>query len=177
MEQVTRIIHRRANSGQERQYEELVRGMLAACSRAPGYLFSIVIPPRAGGEEFHIVQCFIKQAALDAWRHSKESAEWHHRLRDVSAHDPEYREFKASDLWFSATGLEGEKRPARWRMAVVAWIGIFPLASLAVAFLFPLLTALPYILRMMFVTALIVLVMYWIVMPRLLHWLGWWLKG
>ena len=61
-------------------------------------------------------------------------------------------------------------------MALLTWMGIFPLASLAVAFLFPLLTDLPYIPRMMIVTALIVLAMYWIVMPRLLRWLGWWVK-
>ncbi|MFN7101645.1 MAG: antibiotic biosynthesis monooxygenase [Pseudorhizobium sp.] len=176
MVQVTRIVHRRANPGQERQYEQLVRGMLADCSRTPGYLFSTVIPPRVDGEEFHIVQCFTTQAALDTWRHSKESAEWHDRLREVADKDPEYRVFNTSDLWFSATGLEGEKQPARWRMAVLTWMGIFPLASLAVAFLFPLLTDLPYIPRMMIVTALIVLAMYWIVMPRLLRWLGWWVK-
>jgi uncharacterized protein len=176
MSQVTRIIHRRANPGQEAHYERLVRGMLAACSSSPGYLFSTVIPPRMDGEEFHIVQCFSTQAALDIWRNSKEAAEWHERLRHVSDHDPEYRVFNTTDLWFSATGLEGQKQPARWRMAVVTWMGIFPLASLAVAFLFPLLTALPFILRMMILTMLIVFAMYWIVMPRLLRWLAWWLK-
>lgn len=176
MSQVTRIVHRRTNSGQERQYENLIREMLAACSRTPGYLFSTVIPPRVDGEEFHIVQCFSTQAALDAWASSKESAEWHKRLREVSDHDPEYRVFKTPDLWFSATGLQGEKQPARWRMAVLTWLGIFPTASLAVAILFPLLGDVPYIPRMMIVTALVVFAMYWFIMPRLLRWLGWWVK-
>lgn len=58
----------------------------------------------------------------------------------------------------------------------MTWMGIFPLASLAMAFLFPLLTALPFILRMMVLTVLIVFAMYWIVMPPLLRWLAWWLK-
>jgi antibiotic biosynthesis monooxygenase (ABM) superfamily enzyme len=176
MTPITRIIHRRANPAQAAQYEHLVRQMLAVCSQSPGCLFSTVIPPRMDGEEFHIVQCFTTQAALDVWRNSKEAALWHERLRQVSDHDPEYRVFNTTDLWFSATGLEGQKQPARWRMAVVTWMGIFPLASLAVAFLFPLMTALPFIFRMMLLTALIVLAMHWIVMPRLLRWLSNWLK-
>jgi antibiotic biosynthesis monooxygenase (ABM) superfamily enzyme len=176
MSQVTRIVHRRANTGQERQYESLVRGMLAACSRTHGYLFSTVIPPRVDGEEFHIVQCFTTQAALDTWTNSKEAAQWHERLREVSDYDPEYRVFLTSDLWFSATGFEGAKQPARWRMAVLTWLGIFPTASIAVAALFPLLIEVPYIPKMMIVTALVVIVMYWIIMPRLLLWLGWWVR-
>jgi antibiotic biosynthesis monooxygenase (ABM) superfamily enzyme len=177
MSHVTRIIHRRANPGQEAQFEQLVRGMLEACSQSPGYLFSTVIPPRIDGEEFHMVQCFASSAALDAWRNSTASAQWHERLRSASAHDPEYRVFKTSDLWFSATGLQGEKQPARWRMAFVTWLGIYLLATLTVAFLLPLLTDVPFVLRMMIATALIVLAMYWIVMPRLLRWLGRWLRA
>jgi antibiotic biosynthesis monooxygenase (ABM) superfamily enzyme len=113
MSQVTRIIHRRANPGQEAQYERLVREMLAACSRSPGYLFSTAIPPRVDSEEFHTVQCFSTQAALETWRGSRQAAEWHERLRVVSDHDPEYRVFNTTGLWFSATGLEGQKQPAR----------------------------------------------------------------
>jgi antibiotic biosynthesis monooxygenase (ABM) superfamily enzyme len=41
---------------------------------------------------------------------------------------------------------------------------------------FPLLTALAFIVRMIVLTILIVFAMYWIVMPRLLRWLAWWLK-
>jgi hypothetical protein len=102
-----------------------------------GWKMKVAVPPRIDGEEFHIVQCFTTQAALDIWRNWKDAAEWHERLRHVADHAPEYRVFNTTDLWFSATGLEGQKQPARWRMAVVTWMRIFPLASLAVAFLFP----------------------------------------
>ena len=50
--------------------------------------------------------------------------------------------------------------------------GGFPTASLAVAILFPLLGDVPYIPRMMIVTALVVVAMYWFIMPRLLRWLA-----
>lgn len=177
MSHVTRIVHRRANWGSEKQYEALVKGMLEACARFPGYLFSTVIPPRMEGEEFHIVQNFASQAQLDAWSASRTAADWHARLREVADHDPEYRVFNTTDLWFSAEGLTGERQPARWRLAVVTWLGIFPTASLFVGLLLPALAHLHFVPRMVVVTALIVATMFYLVMPRLLRWMGWWLRN
>ncbi len=56
--EVTRIVHRLPRHGFEKECEELVRGMLAASAEFPGYLFSVVIPPRQAGEEIHIIQKF-----------------------------------------------------------------------------------------------------------------------
>ncbi len=177
MSQVTRIVHRRANAGCEQEYEELARGMLEASSKAKGYTFSTLIPPRVEGEEFHIVQVFATQADLDAWRHSDISHEWHERLKQVSDHSPEYRIFNTEDLWFSATGLAlPPKPPARWRMAFVIWMGIFPTASFYVYFLFPWLADVPFLLKMFIATVLIVPTMYFGVLPHLLRWMGWFLK-
>ena len=175
MSQVTRIVHRRTNPGYEKEYEELARGMLEACSKATGYLFSTMIPPRVEGEEFHFVQSFASQADLDAWRNSPEVHEWHERIKHVSNHSPEYRVFNTNDLWFSATGLTAPRQPARWRMAFVIWMGIFPIASFYVWFLFPFLADVPFIPRMVIFTVLIVLTMFYGALPHLLRWMGWFL--
>jgi antibiotic biosynthesis monooxygenase (ABM) superfamily enzyme len=176
MSHVTRIIHRRANPGFEKEYETLARGMLDACSKAKGYLFSTLIPPRIDGEEFHFVQVFASQADLDTWRHSDVSHEWHDRLKAVSDHPPEYRVFNTTDLWFSTSGLTMPKQPARWRMALVIWMGIFPTASFYVYFLFPLLVDIPFLLKMLIATALIVPTMYFGILPIILKRMGWFLK-
>ncbi len=173
---ITRVVHRRANSGCEKEYEALVRGMLEACARFPGYVFSTVIPPRNEGEEFHIIQKFASHADLDAWKNSNAAEDWHARLREVSDHDPEYRLFNSPDLWFSTTGLTANKPAARWRMAIVTWIGIFPTVCIFLGLLLPFLMDVPFILRIAIVTILIVATMYYVVMPRLLHWMAWWLE-
>ncbi|RFC63413.1 antibiotic biosynthesis monooxygenase [Fulvimarina endophytica] len=168
MSQVTRIVHRRANSGFEKEYEALARGMLEASSKARGSLFSTLIPPRVDGEEFHVVQCFATQDDLDAWRHSPVADEWHARIAQVSDHRPQYRTYNTSDLWFSAAGLV-PRQPARWRMAFVVWMGIFPIASAYIWFLSPYLMDLPFLPRMVVLTALIVATMFYFVLPVLLR--------
>jgi antibiotic biosynthesis monooxygenase (ABM) superfamily enzyme len=176
MSQVTRIVHRRANPGFEKEYEELARGMLEACSQAKGYLFSTLIPPRVDGEEFHFVQSFASQADLDAWRNSQTAHDWHERIAHVSDHQPEYRTFNTTDLWFSAAGLI-PRQPTRWRMAFVIWLGIFPVASLYIWFLFPYLANVPFLPRMVILTALIVMTMFYLVLPHLLRWMARFLRG
>lgn len=176
MPQITRVVHRRADPGCERNYEELAKGMLDASSKCSGYLFSTLIPPRVDGEEFHIVQSFNSQADLDVWRQSQEAEAWHRRLADVAAEEPEYRHFDETKIWFSATGLTARAEPARWRMAVFIWLGIFPLASFFIWFVAPHLGVIPYIPRMMILTALIVATMVFGVLPQLLRRLGWFLK-
>ncbi|MCY1542687.1 hypothetical protein D9M68_784480 [compost metagenome] len=150
--------------------------MLEACAQFPGYLFSMVVPPRREGEEFHIVQKFASRAELEAWKASEEAADWHARLRDVSDHEPEYRILN-DNLWFSAKAPPVAAPPARWRMAVVTWIGIFPTACLFIGLLLPVLMDVPFIPRIAVLTMLIVAAMYYVVMPRLLRWMAWWLKG
>ncbi|MGI2036086.1 antibiotic biosynthesis monooxygenase [Rhizobium panacihumi] len=174
MSQVTRIVHRRANPGFEKEYEALARGMLKACAQAKGYLFSTLIPPRVEGEEFHFVQSFASQAELESWHNSEVACEWHERIAQVSDHEPEYRTFNTTDLWFSAAGLI-PRQPARWRMAFVIWMGIFPIASLYVWFLLPHLEIFPFIPRMVIFTALIVMTMFFVALPHLLRWMGWFL--
>ena len=64
MSQVTRIVHRRTNPGFEKEYEELARGMLEACSKATGYLFSTMIPPRVEGEDVEFAGTLARSSTL-----------------------------------------------------------------------------------------------------------------
>lgn len=52
-------------------------------------------------------------------------------------------------------------------MAFVTWLGIFPTVSLFLWFALPLMQPLPFLLRVALLTALIVITMTWLVMPRL----------
>jgi antibiotic biosynthesis monooxygenase (ABM) superfamily enzyme len=52
-------------------------------------------------------------------------------------------------------------------MAVITWLGIWPLVSLALWLVAPALGGLPFLLRTAFTTAIFVLAMTYVVMPRL----------
>ena len=60
-------------------------------------------------------------------------------------------------------------------MALVTWITIFPLITLVVVILNPLLSGLPLVLRLAITTAVTVPLMTWVVMPRVTRLLRGWL--
>lgn len=172
--EVSRVVHRRAKLGCDKAYEDLVRAMLKASSLYPGYISAAVITPKIEGEEFQIIQRFATQKDLAGWQSSEESATWHERLNSVAEADPEYRFLTGLEVWFDPKLVFSDVTAVRWRMTVVSWLGIYPLVAFCLWYISPLMQGLPYLLRTAALTAIVVVAMSYVVMPRLSRWMGWW---
>ena len=175
-EPVFRIVRRRAKPGCARAYEELIRAMFEDASRFPGYQSAELIPPEHPGGEYQMVQRFATAADLERWNRSPQRAQWLERLRPVAAGDPDYRLLTGLDAWFAPTVVAANAPPPRWRMAVVSWLGIFPTVALLLHFVAPLLASLPFLARTAAITAMVAVLMAYVVMPRLTRWMAWWLR-
>ncbi|TWT37815.1 hypothetical protein KOR34_27790 [Posidoniimonas corsicana] len=77
---------------------------------------------------------------------------------------------------FEAFFREGAAVPPRWKMAVLTWLAVYPsvlLVSLTVA---PLLESWPLPGKTAVLTMLVVLLLAWVIMPRLTRWSRTWLR-
>jgi antibiotic biosynthesis monooxygenase (ABM) superfamily enzyme len=175
-ETVVRVVRRKAKTGCEEAYEALIRAMFADASQFPGYLSAQLIPPETLGSEYQILQRFATEDDLECWNASPQRALWQERLRAVAEGDPEYRLLTGLDAWFAPTAISASSPPAKWRMTVVSWIGIFPTVSFLLWLVSPLLASLPFLMRTALFTALVALAMSYLVMPRLTRWMSWWLQ-
>lgn len=173
---VFRVVRRRARPGCERAYEALIQAMFADAKTFPGYLAAELIPPAEIGGEYQIIQRFATEADLERWNASSQRAAWHERLRPVADGDPEYRLLNGLDAWFAPTAIPANKPPPRWRMTVVSWMGIFPTVALLLAFVAPLLAPLPFLVRTAVLTAMVAVIMSYVIMPRLTPVMSWWLR-
>jgi hypothetical protein len=173
---VFRVVRRRAKPGCEQAYEALIRGMFDEASRFPGYLSAELIPPESPQGEYQIIQRFATAQDLERWNESVQRAAWHKRLRPVAEGDPEYRLLTGLDAWFAPTPIPAASPPKRWRMTVVSWMGIFPTVTLLLWFVAPLFASLPFLLRTALITAMVAVIMSYVVMPRLTRWMAWWLR-
>lgn len=173
---VFRVVRRRAKPGCEPAYEALIAAMFAEARRFPGYLAAELVPPEQAGGEYQIIQRFGTEADLARWNASPERALWLERLQAVAEGDPEYRLLTGLDAWFAPTPVAGHTPPPRWRMTLVSWLGIFPTVGLLLYFVAPLLAPLPFLLRTALFTALVAVLMSYVVMPRLTRWMAWWLR-
>jgi len=165
--QVTRIARRRAQPGQEAKYEALIREMFQQMRKCPGFMGAELLPPHEAGGVYQVVVNFASEADLQGWDACPARAALHQRIREVAEDEPEYRCFSGLEAWFAPTVVPASMHPPRARMALVTWMGIFPTVSFFLWFVLPYLQGLPFLPRTAIFTALIVVTMTWVVMPRL----------
>ncbi len=165
--QITRIARRRAQPGKEAQYEALIRELIEAMRKTPGFLGADLVPPEQAGGFYEVTVHFRSEADLQIWDACPARARLHQRIREVADAEPEYRSLSGLEAWFAAAVVPASMHPPRARMALVTWMGIFPTVSVFLWFVLPYLMGLPFLLRTAIFTALITVTMTWVVMPQL----------
>ena len=175
---VTRIARRRARPGREAEYEVILREMLAKIRGFTGFLGGDLIPPETPGEDYQLVVRFASEPELQTWDMSDARLELLERMKEVAEGEPEFRKLSGLEAWFEPAVVPASMHPPRVKMAVVTWMGIFPVVSLYLwlVSLWPGFQDLPFLPRTAVFTALIVATMTWVVMPRLTRLMRGWLN-
>jgi antibiotic biosynthesis monooxygenase (ABM) superfamily enzyme len=173
---VTAVASRRVKRGREREFEEWVSGILAAANGFPGYLGSEVLRPgdAPGDDEYRIVFRFDRKSNLRAWEESEERHRWL-RQAEPLIHEERVHVLTGLETWFTLPWKAGEPSPPRYKMAIVTWLAVFPLITVILVLFGPLLGLLPMLLRTLVLTAVMVSLMTYVIMPRLTRLFSFWL--
>ncbi|HEX2180675.1 MAG TPA: antibiotic biosynthesis monooxygenase [Rubrobacteraceae bacterium] len=173
---VTAVASRRVKRGREREFEEWTSGILAAANEFPGYLgFEVLRPGDApGDDEYRIVFRFDRESNLRAWEESEERHRWLRKAEPL-IHEERVHVLTGLETWFTLPWKAGEPSPPRYKMAMVTWLAVFPLITGILVLFGPLLGLLPMLLRTLILTAVMVSLMTYVVMPRLTRIFSFWL--
>jgi uncharacterized protein len=173
---VTTIVTRRVKPGHEAFYEQFLEGIIAAASAFPGHLgVDVFRPASAGAGEYRVVYRFDTAEHLRAWLDSDEHAAWLERAEPHTIGPVRTRFVTGLESWFTLPGHPETPPPPPYKMALLTWITIFPLITLVVELLGPLLEDLSVVARLGVTTAVTVPLMTWVVMPRVTRLLRGWL--
>lgn len=171
---VTAIASRRVKPGKEREFEEWVSGILGAAAEFPGYLGSNIIRPSDDDDEFQILFKFDRASNLRRWEKSGERKVWLRRVQPL-VHEENVRVLTGLETWFTLPSRPGEPAPPRYKMAIVTWVAVFPLATGIFAITQPVLGGLPSVIRTFVFTLIMVTLMTYVVMPRMTRLFSFWL--
>lgn len=155
------------------EFEGALHNLVTAASRQPGHISTEILrgSGSADRKEYHAIYRFESEACLRAWEASHERKNLVARLRATALEDAR-SEQRGAKTWFDVPG----RRPApRSRMALLTWLGIWPLVSLTLGFVAPLYALLPFLARTAITSALLVLTMTYVAMPFLIRLAGDWL--
>jgi antibiotic biosynthesis monooxygenase (ABM) superfamily enzyme len=172
---ITAVASRRVKPGREGEFEEWISGILSSANGFPGYLGSNVVRPSGPDDEYQIVFKFDHASNLKRWEESSERHHWLHKSEELIKEEPNIRILTGLETWFTLPSKEGDPPPPRYKMALVTWLAVFPLATVVFMVLDPILGDFHAVLRTLVFTLVMVSLMTYVVMPRMTRLFSSWL--
>jgi uncharacterized protein len=175
-EPVTVVVTRRVKAGHQRPYEAWLDLLIKEASQLPGYLGTQVIrPATAAGREYTSVFRFDSVANLRAF----EASDLRRRaLAEVGAlveADAVWNQLTGLEVWFTAPAGTAVPQPSRFRMALIMIAVVYGLVlSIGQGVALALPTAPPR-LRLLLTILIEVMLMTYVLMPRITRWLARWI--
>lgn len=173
---VTFIVSRSIRPGQEDAYQRWVKDVSAELLHFEGSIGLDIHTPASGNpHEYCLIYRFDTYEHLNHWMESAERRAWLAKLDGLIEGDTRVEVVTGLEYWFQRAGITPARMPSRHKQALVSWLAIFPLTTLVATLLMPVIDPLPLLLRNMLVSGLVILLMTYLVMPRLTRLLAVWL--
>jgi antibiotic biosynthesis monooxygenase (ABM) superfamily enzyme len=180
--------------GREAELEALFSDIGGAVSRSPGFLGRRIIRPKSAADvlgappyrelpeqrtqvetdaehdlpEYVSVIRFDSYSHLRAWMQSDERREWLERMKPILLEENRKETVLTGlERWFTLPWQPDLRPPPRIKMAMLTLLAAYPLGFVIDGLFGPWLALLPMPLRMLFMMALIVVLLTWVVMPRM----------
>ena len=164
------VLELRPKPGQQEKLEEWIPRLIRTAANTGLEGSSVLTSPQG---EYFILLRFAGQGKLDQWQKSPQVR----ALLDESAtyaeaaHQPVVK--TGLETWFTLPGHPASgSPPPKWKMALVTWIALLPQVIL-LSYLIP--KSLPPLLAVAISTAIPVIMLTWVIMPRLTRLLYRWL--
>jgi len=173
---VTVCIARRIKPGKEMLYEDWVRRIIATASTFPGHMSVDVLKPSPGTRgEYVTLNRFDTYANQRNWEESPERAKFLAELEPIAEGDTRISKVSGLEFWFSLPEVPVSATPNRHKMALVLSVVVFVLV-LGVNLVFDQwLKEIPFVPRTAIVATAQVILLTYLVMPRVTSLLKGWL--
>lgn len=166
----TVVIAHRVRGDKHAEYETWLEEIAPLCRAAPGHLDWHIVRPIAGATEtYTVIIRFDTAQNLKKWMASPERERLISKVKPLFAGSDDFYISSGLDFWFTPAGAKA-KIPVRWKQYLITWSAIYPLA-LGVPYVVT--SVLRFLgvpasqpLSTLAVTAVVVFLMVYVVMPR-----------
>lgn len=173
---VTVCVSVKVKQGRERGFETWVEGVGRAASQFAGHQgLNILRPPGSTAPDYVYIFRFDTYAHLKVWEDSKVRRDWVERLAALTEGEAKKQVITGLEYWFTLPNAPATPPPPCYKMVIVTLLAIYPLSTVLPPVLSPFLGFLPMLVRGLIISALLVLLMTYIVMPLLTRLFARWL--
>ncbi|MBD3642286.1 MAG: antibiotic biosynthesis monooxygenase [Marinobacter sp.] len=175
-EPLTVVVSRRVRKGEQSEFEQLSSQMTERAAKFPGYLGATMFRPSSPDDpEYRIVFKFRDRETLTAWEESEERAELLEQIESLLVQPSEREVTSGIVTWFTLPGQNPVQPPPKWKMTLVSWLALYPAVTLVFVLFGDLLAQIPLLVRTLLVTAVVMVLMSYVLMPRMTRWFRFWL--
>ena len=169
-EAVKIVLERRVRAGAEERFEQWLKDLLAQAATFPGLQGSSVLSVR---DDYFVLLRFANRAELERWQRAPEVVELLAAAAPLATSPQQAQLRTGLETWFTLPGHAAPTEPPpKWKMALVTWLALLP-QVIALALVMP--AAIPFPVNAAISTAIPVVLLTWVVMPRLSKLLYRWL--
>jgi uncharacterized protein len=166
----TAVITHRVREDKRAEYEEWIDEIAPVSKAAPGHLDWHIVRPIPGlTETYTIILRFDNANHLEQWLTSPTRTRLIDKVRPLLVTGDDFFISSGLDFWFTPQGAKAQV-PVRWKQFLVTWSAIFPLVLFVPQLLVPALRRIGvpdnHVLLTLFVSATLVFLMIYIVMPN-----------
>ncbi|MCD1646661.1 antibiotic biosynthesis monooxygenase [Marinobacter adhaerens] len=173
---LTVVVSRRVKKGNQEEFEALSSKMTERASRFPGYLGTTMFRPASEDDpEYRIVFKFRDRESLERWESSEERADLLGQIESLLIQPSEREVTSGIVTWFTLPGQNPVAPPPKWKMTLVSWLALYPAVTLVFVMFGDWLAQIPLFVRTLLVTAVVMLLMSYVLMPRMTRWFAFWL--
>jgi len=165
---VTAVIAHSVKPDRQEGYEEWLRGIVPVAKEFKGHLGVQILRPKLREDsEYVIVLHFDRHENLKGWLESEVRHEWIDRVQPLIQQPENIQVLTGLETWFELPKRPQKSPPKRYKIAFVTWLGVLFL-SLTLGYLLSFLPAqIPWLLRQMLTSGLIVWLLAYFLMPQL----------
>jgi uncharacterized protein len=166
----TVVITHRVRSDSHGAYERWLEEIAPLCRAAPGHLDWHIVRPIPGvTETYTVIIRFDTTEHLERWMQSADRQRLIDKAQSLFVGADDFYISSGLDFWFTPSGAKA-KLPVRWKQYLLTWSAIYPLALAVPLAIVPAMRLLGAPLNLpittLVVTAVVVFLMVYVVMPR-----------
>ena len=173
---VTVSISRRVLPGREAEYEDWLHRIIEAASHFPGHLgVNILRPSGKTGGRYVLIYRFDTWEHCEDWEASDTRARMVGDLDGIVLGETEMRRVTGLEAWFDLPEVPAQKHAPQWKMAIVLIVVVFVVVYPLQLLILPMTSAWPHWARTLTIAVIQVLLMTYVLMPKVTRLLRRWL--
>ena len=173
---ITVSIARKVKKGFEKDYEQWEKLVIKEASKYPGYLGTNFLRPNSATEhKYIIIYRFDSYQNACSWEESPERKKWLAEVESFLDGEPIKQKMTGLEAWFELPEIEVAKQAPRYKMGFILTGVLYVLSFGLNILLRPILDVLPWQLNILIILIINVLLMTYVIMPKLTYWLRNWL--